>query len=295
MEAQNARGIVIKEKMRAMTGQLPHVMRPEIARAAVYLSNRTPKYTLGWKTPYEVFFKTKPLNHHLRLYGCKAFALNSDTLRKTRRLKRLEPRAWIGYLMGYASTNLFRVWIPFAEKVIITRDVHFNEDVVFDGKVKTMRHDVRNMSLEYLAEVIRSEVRKNISRSVPSAYHDIAEDPEWNEAGDETDSRPQEDVIPSCSDVYTTAVFEPMLTPPDTPPASLHVAGSTSVEPSQTRQSTRAAPAPWQCAFLAGQFGNAVANVEGRMIDRAEFRRQLLGKQRSETQNATTLTREQVN
>ena len=167
--------------------------------------------------------------------------------------------------------------------------------LVFDGKVETMRHDVRNMSLEYLAEVIRSDVRKNTSRSVPSAYHNTAEDPEWNEAEDETDSRPQEDVIPSCSDVYTTAVFEPMLTPPDTPPASLHVGGSTSVEPSQTRQSTSAAPAPWQCAFLAGQFGNAVANVEGRLIDRAEFRRQLLGKQRSETQNATTLTREQGN
>ena len=105
-------GGVIKDKARAMRldANLPWQMWPEIVRSAVYLFNRTPRYGNGWKTPHEVFFTTaalrqgmvtkpkKPNQAHLRVYGCKAFALSDDTKRGKYRLQRLEPRAWIGYL-----------------------------------------------------------------------------------------------------------------------------------------------------------------------------------------------------
>jgi hypothetical protein len=94
---------------------------PEIVRTAVYLYNRTPRYSNQWKTPYESFFTRvayqngivtlphKPNQLHLRTYGCKAFAITDDTKRHKGRLQRLDLKAWIGYLVGYRSTNIFRI------------------------------------------------------------------------------------------------------------------------------------------------------------------------------------------
>ncbi|KAF4340968.1 hypothetical protein FBEOM_5107 [Fusarium beomiforme] len=107
-------GGVIKEKARAMRAgaKLPSFLWIEIWRAAVYLYNRTPKYIYNWKTPYERFYtyfafrdgvvvtERKPDQTHLRVYGCKAFAMTTDALKKKNRRQRLDPRGWIGYLVG---------------------------------------------------------------------------------------------------------------------------------------------------------------------------------------------------
>src|SRR5216117_4081075 len=47
---------------------------------------------------------------------------------------KLNPRAHIGYLVRYDSTNIFRIWIPHQGKVISTRDVLFDEYTFFNGK-----------------------------------------------------------------------------------------------------------------------------------------------------------------
>ena len=46
----------------------------------------------------------------------------------------MEARAFIGYLVGYDSTNIFRIWIPSKQKVISTRDVTFKESLFYDSK-----------------------------------------------------------------------------------------------------------------------------------------------------------------
>ncbi|KAL3954369.1 hypothetical protein ACCO45_009932 [Purpureocillium lilacinum] len=53
---------------------------------------------------------------------------------KAQRLKKLDPRAHIGYLVGYDSTNIFRIWVPHKGKVIASRDVIFDERTFFDGR-----------------------------------------------------------------------------------------------------------------------------------------------------------------
>ena len=60
--------------------------------------------------------------------------MTDDTPRRKSRLQRLDPKAWIGYLIGYQSTNIYPVCIPSLAKVISTRDVVFDESVVFSGK-----------------------------------------------------------------------------------------------------------------------------------------------------------------
>jgi hypothetical protein len=47
---------------------------------------------------------------------------------------KLDPRAHIGYLVGYDSTNIYRVWIPHKGIVISTRDVIFDEYTFFTGE-----------------------------------------------------------------------------------------------------------------------------------------------------------------
>lgn len=45
-----------------------------------------------------------------------------------------EAHAETGYLVGYDSRNIFRVWKPEKSEVRRVRDVTFNEQVLFDSK-----------------------------------------------------------------------------------------------------------------------------------------------------------------
>lgn len=104
-------------------GKLPHYLWPWIILAAAYIMNVTPKKKLGWKTPFQIVTKAFPYLGHLRVYGCKAYALNKHIPK----LEKLRPRAHVGFLVGYDSTNIYLIWIPSRRKVIRTRDVTFDE------------------------------------------------------------------------------------------------------------------------------------------------------------------------
>jgi hypothetical protein len=113
-------------KARAMklSGKLPHALWREIVSAA-------PRHSLRWKCPYEVlndYVMTsqgvtgprKPILHCLKAYSCKCYALIKSTGDPDypKKLQKLAPRAHIGYLAGYESTNIYRVWIPHKKKVL---------------------------------------------------------------------------------------------------------------------------------------------------------------------------------
>ena len=60
--------------------------------------------------------------------------MTSDAQLKKKRLSKLDPRAYIGYFVGYNSTNIYRIWILYKGIVISTRDVIFNKKTFFNGK-----------------------------------------------------------------------------------------------------------------------------------------------------------------
>ncbi|KAL2137689.1 hypothetical protein VTI28DRAFT_8559 [Corynascus sepedonium] len=158
-------GGMLKNTMRAMAigANFPHTLWREICKTAVYLLNRTPRKRLQWKTPYEKFYsqpgeqRKKPDISHLRVFGCKAYVMTPMAQRKEERLKRLEPRAWIGYLLGYDSTNVYRVWVPMKKRdpIVRIRDVIFDEDTKFSGKMDEMKEDIKEMSLDQLSQLLR--------------------------------------------------------------------------------------------------------------------------------------------
>ena len=51
----------------------------------------------------------KPHLAQLKVYKCRAYAMTRNAQKKINRLAKLEPRAHIGYLVGYDSINIFRI------------------------------------------------------------------------------------------------------------------------------------------------------------------------------------------
>ncbi len=47
--------------------------------------------------------------------------------------RKLDAKPHIGFLVGYESTNIYRLWVPYKKRVVSVRDVIFNEDEVLDG------------------------------------------------------------------------------------------------------------------------------------------------------------------
>lgn len=43
------------------------------------------------------------------------------------------PRGYIGYLVGYRASNIYRIWVPQLNQVITTRNVTFNEELFYSG------------------------------------------------------------------------------------------------------------------------------------------------------------------
>ena len=100
--------------------QLLKELWPEAFKAAAYITNRTPSRRLDWKTPFKKLqlviglSPIKPNIAHLRAYGYRAYLLKYNIPRT----QKLAPRAYIGYLVGYNSTNIFQIYILNKKKVI---------------------------------------------------------------------------------------------------------------------------------------------------------------------------------
>ena len=147
--AERSGGVIIfKARSMRIGARLPEDLWPETVVTATYLVNRTPSKQLGWKTPLETLHVALgsqdpiPQIVHLKAYGCRAYALNHHLPRT----KKLQPRAHIGYLVGYESSNIYRVWIPSERKVILTRDVTFDETLFYDSKEKDLAGQLQERS-----------------------------------------------------------------------------------------------------------------------------------------------------
>ena len=98
----------------------------EATKTAVYLINRSPMRSNFGLTPDEVFYGVKPNLQHLIIFGCQVYVHVPESQRN-----KLQPRAIEGRFVGYddSSSKAFRFYMPPSNKVIVTRDVVFNESL----------------------------------------------------------------------------------------------------------------------------------------------------------------------
>jgi len=80
--------------------------------------------------------------------------MTNDALKKTNRLNKLEPNAWISYLMGYDFINIYYVWNPKLNRVIRVRDVTFNEDEFYNSNFNSFKDNLFNVTKEEIDKLI---------------------------------------------------------------------------------------------------------------------------------------------
>ena len=211
--------------------------------------------------------------------------MTTDALKKANRLQKLNPRAWIGYLVGYNSTNVYRIWNPVLNKVIVTRDVDFNEHEMFNGDLEALKDDIRELDLDELSQLLQEcaipeadpeeetpvqPVQEEIDEIRDLEEDEIQVHPELNEQSG-TDHE-------HYKEPYTEARFEPYPTPSPSPPASLLAASIRSVQsevlPSQEPAGVVLQDS-WKAVFLAGSQAGAVGKVNNKVINKAQFERLL--------------------
>lgn len=138
-------GKAISDKGRALAyeANLPDYLWPEFVTAIVYLLNRTPIRALGWKTPYECLYGRKPNLHGIRILGSLTYILIVGKSRD--QLRKFDPRALKGYLVGFEASNIYRVWSPITNRVIRTRDVKIDETQRYQPNQNTQDLSVQEM------------------------------------------------------------------------------------------------------------------------------------------------------
>jgi len=290
-------GGMITEKIRAMrTGtKLPAVLWPEISKAAVYLHNQIPRYSYNWRTPYNRFHtylahrdsivvKTrKPDQTHLRAYGCKAFALTPNAQKgvynKPKDLPRwnpkLKPRAWIGYLISYNSSNIYRIWNPITNRVISTRDMVFNEKEIFNRDIQALKDDYLHLQLNKLSQLL-STIQLHEPK-VPRST--ILEEEAINSLILNTNTEQKEEVEEVEKEVqfpYTYSRFKPYPTPSLSPPAALLAATiqqAHQLPENQLPENQNMDFEPWIAAFATGRLLQPVNSHNGKTITKAMVQR----------------------
>jgi hypothetical protein len=107
---------------------MPKNMWFHAKEAFTHIYNRLPMKTArGEMSPFEYRTGIVPDLTYLRTWGCKCYANIDLKLRH----KDFQATAMIGYLVGYSEhqRDAYRIWIPQSGKVIVSRDVRFDESI----------------------------------------------------------------------------------------------------------------------------------------------------------------------
>jgi Reverse transcriptase (RNA-dependent DNA polymerase) len=186
--------------------------------------NRTPTRKLRWRTPWEALTGVRPTLLHLKSVGSKCYFLNHNIPK----LSKLRARASIGYLVGYQSRNIWRIWHPQKGKIIQHRDVQFDEGTKFDPDDL---HELIDLdSYEAVTETVDlGPWNDSVEWSEPAGIDDDTEEPDANGEYDtivvsETNrlgnlSEDRNALISPIRDGTQTPSVSP--TTPSTPPVSL--------------------------------------------------------------------------
>ena len=120
------------EKTRALMlhMNIPKKFWSQAILTATYLINRLPSRVLEFKSPYETLKGRHITLSHLRVFGCMCFvhvqALHRD---------KLDARAAKCVFMGYSSSQKgYKCFHPITNKMLVSRDVRFEETVPYFSK-----------------------------------------------------------------------------------------------------------------------------------------------------------------
>jgi hypothetical protein len=171
---KNMARTLLKEK------NLSNIFWAEVVACSFYLLNRSPTTSLKMKVPQEAWSGTNLNVAHLRTFGCIAYAHIPSELRK-----KLDDRSEKCIFTGYSeTTKSYRLYNPISKKLILSRDVKFLENQLWNDSEKQLM-DSQNPLLP------SSENEKNLEQQVPQTILprlQVQRQPE-NSQGNSTSSR----------------------------------------------------------------------------------------------------------
>lgn len=168
------------------TGSNVQELWGEFLCATVYVRNRI--LTAQTKTtPYEKFFGKKPSVGHLRVLGCQAKVLIPSELRL-----KIDPTSQNGWLVGYCeNTKGWRVWNPQTRKIIVSRDVIFDETTFIGDEITSPTSETKHNPCEPFRVVMETlETNQRIEQPISEDQEERAQndDIELEELIDEGNS-----------------------------------------------------------------------------------------------------------
>ena len=150
--AERSGGVII-QMARVLINEnpdLPKTLWPEAVYASAYILNRIPtrirdKWIIPWMELMKLAapdgIKDQRINlANLRVYSCLAYSRILDS--KRTQSDKMSPRAEIGFLVGYVSKNLYRIWFPHKGgqygRVDVVRDAVFDETRRYSPETKNL-------------------------------------------------------------------------------------------------------------------------------------------------------------
>ena len=145
----------IMESVRSLlhTSGFPLSFWAEACHTVLYTLNRTGSRLIPGNTPFTLWYGFKLSLEHLRIFRCQVYAYTE----KQQRTK-LDPKSHLCYFLGYCdNTKGYRIWDPVTSKVLIRRDVSFNEQL-FYGNTKEPSHPSDSSSSEQVPTATLSSI-----------------------------------------------------------------------------------------------------------------------------------------
>jgi hypothetical protein len=160
---ERARGVLTTRVIALkLNNRLPDNISAEYYIIARYLLNRIPTRRIGYRTPMGGFLEEignanwKPNGVYIRVFGCRVYIYNHIR----NKLDKLDPKTYIGWLVSYESSNIWRIWILFLYRVILTKDIKFDETRRYSDKdkpIETLETKEVVQVIEILSLDLRSE------------------------------------------------------------------------------------------------------------------------------------------
>ncbi|KAF2301069.1 hypothetical protein GH714_019859 [Hevea brasiliensis] len=115
----------------------------EAVKTSVYVLNRCLTKSVEGMTPYQAWCKKIPNIHHLRVFGCLSHIKVTSP-----HLTKLEDRSVKGVMIGYEEgSKAYRLYDPVKKKLIISRDVIFEEEKSWPWQSEKKEEELENVNI----------------------------------------------------------------------------------------------------------------------------------------------------
>ncbi|WJZ86304.1 hypothetical protein VitviT2T_005772 [Vitis vinifera] len=112
--------------------KLPKLLWAEAVNTSVYLLNRLPTKSVQSKTPIEAWSGVKPSVKHMKVFGSFCY-LHVPSVKKGELDEKAEKGVFVGYV---AESKGYRIYSLNRMKIVISRDVHFDENSYWNWDLK---------------------------------------------------------------------------------------------------------------------------------------------------------------